>query len=199
MGSPNLPHMHTTLSTYSNLTIALPNPLSPPFPPPSPLAHLPPHRTISIAKYVRVYLTNIRCSSVTYVTQDGLLSAFSHPLPLSHVESGNAPYASRATSYPSQQHCTFALLPPSSILTLIKILQFFLYYNFFYNFFCIILIREKKNNSLPLIRVSGHLFPFTFQKKHTKKTYTSKHSHPNSGPTPICTPIHEGSEFKTQV
>jgi len=39
------------------------------------------------------------------------------------MKSGNAPYASRATSYPSQQHYTFAFLPPSSILTLIEILQ----------------------------------------------------------------------------
>ena len=46
-----------------------------------------------------------------------------HPLPLSHMQSGSAPYASRATSYPSQQHFTFTFLPPSSILTLIKILQ----------------------------------------------------------------------------
>jgi len=64
-----------------------------------------------------------RCSSVTYVTQDGIWTSFSHPLPLSHMESGNVPYASRATSYHRQQLSTFAFLPPFSISTLIKIFQ----------------------------------------------------------------------------
>jgi len=87
------PHAHN-LSTNSNLTLALTNPLSPPFPPPSTLAPFPPYRTISIVEYVRVHLTNIRCSSVTYVAQEGISTAFSHPLPLSHVESGHVPCAS---------------------------------------------------------------------------------------------------------
>ena len=114
-------------------------------PVPCPLAtsSFPLHRTISIAKFVRVHLTNIGYSSVTCVTQEGIWTAFSHPLPLSHMESGNAPYASRATSYPSHQHSTFAFLPPSSILTLIKILQ-------------------KKNDSLPLISAfPGYPLSFT--------------------------------------
>ena len=51
------------------------------------------------------------------------LSSFSLPLPLSHMDSGNTPYAPRSTSYPSQQHSTFAFLPPSLISTLIRILQ----------------------------------------------------------------------------
>ena len=84
------PHAHI-LSTHSNLTFALPNPLSPPFLPPLPSALSPPHWTISIFKYVRVHSTNIRCSSVTYETQDGIWTDFSHPLPLSHMESGNVP------------------------------------------------------------------------------------------------------------
>jgi len=82
----------------------------------------PPHQTTSIVKYVRAHLTNTRCSSVTYVTQDGIWTAFSHPLPLFHMDSGNAPYVSHATSFPSQLLSTFAFLPPSSISTLIKML-----------------------------------------------------------------------------
>jgi len=116
------PHAQN-LSTHSNLTLALPNPLSSQFPPPSPLAPCHPPRMISIVKYVRVHLTNIRCSSVTYVTQDGIWTAFSHPYSLFHMESGNVPYASRATSYPRQQYCTFTFLPPFSISTLIVMLQ----------------------------------------------------------------------------
>jgi len=131
-GFSNLPHMHTTylLTPISHLT----QPSVCPVPFPSPLAPFPPHRTISIVKYDRVHLTNIRCSSVTHVTQDGIWTAFSHPLPLCHMESGNVPYASCTISYPRQQHSTFALLPPFSISTLIKISQ--------------------KNDSLLLIRVS---------------------------------------------
>jgi len=93
-----------------------------PFPPPFPLAPFPPHLTTSIVKYVRAHLTDTRCSSVTYVTQDGIWTAFSHPLPLFHMDSGNAPYVSHATSFPSQLLSTFAFLPPSSISTLIKML-----------------------------------------------------------------------------
>ena len=89
-----------------------------PFPPPFPLAPFLPHLTTSIVKYVRAHLTNTRCSSVTYVTQDGIWTAFSHPLPLFHMDSGNAP----ATSFPSQLLSTFAFIPPSSISTLIKML-----------------------------------------------------------------------------
>jgi len=136
------------LSTHSNLTLALLNPLFPPFPPPSPLAPFPPHRTISIVKYVRVHSTNTRCFSVTYVTQDGIWTAFSHPLLLSHMESGDVPYASRATSYPRQQHSTVASFPPFSISILIKILQ--------------------KNDSLSLICGSG--LPITIYLKKQKKT-----------------------------
>jgi len=39
------------------------------------------------------------------------------------MEPGNVLYASRATSYPRQQHYTFAFLPPFSISTLIKTLK----------------------------------------------------------------------------
>ena len=93
-----------------------------PFPPPFPLAPFPPHQTTSIVKYVRAHLTNTRCSSVTYVTQDGIWTAFSHPLPLFHMDSGSAPYVSHATSFPCQPLSTFDFLPPSSISTLIKML-----------------------------------------------------------------------------
>jgi len=39
------------------------------------------------------------------------------------MDAGNAPYVFLATSCPSQLLATFAFLPPSSILTLIKILH----------------------------------------------------------------------------
>ena len=39
------------------------------------------------------------------------------------MDSGNAPYVSHATSFPSQLLSTFAFLPPSSISTLIKMLH----------------------------------------------------------------------------
>jgi len=77
----------------------------------------PAHRMIFTAKYVRVRLIKVTCFFVTYVTQNGISTAFSesHPLPPSHMKPRNVPYASRATSYPRQQHYTFAFLPPFSI------------------------------------------------------------------------------------
>jgi len=82
--------------------------------------------------------------SYKYVTQDSIWSSFSYPLPLSHMEPANVPYASQATSvYPRQQHSTFAFLPPFSISTLIKISQ--------------------ENDSLSLICVSG--LPITIYEK----------------------------------
>jgi len=64
------------------------------------------------------------------------------------MDSGNAPYASHATSYPSQLLSTFAFLPPSSISTLIEILP-------------------KQNDPLPLIRFAG--LPITNKKNMQKK------------------------------
>jgi len=98
--------------------------------------------------------------------------------PLSHMESGNVPYA---TSCPRQQHSTSAFLPPFSTSTLNKILQ--------------------KNDSLSLIRVSG--LPITIYLKNIY-IYIYIYILPNTpnrilAPHPLCTPIHEGSEFKTQV
>ena len=119
--SEPFPHPRN-LSIHFNFTLALPNPLSPPFPPPFPLAPFPPHQTTSIVKYARAHLTNIICSSVTYVTQDGIWTAFSHPLSLFHMDSGSAPYVSLAISFPRQPLSTFAFLPPSSISPLIKML-----------------------------------------------------------------------------
>jgi len=101
------PHAHN-LFTKFNLTLTLHNCLSSPLPPSQPLSCPRLHRMIFTAKYVRVHLTNIRRSSVTYVTQNGIWTAFSHPLPPSHMEPANAPYAPRATSYPRQQHDIFA-------------------------------------------------------------------------------------------
>ena len=115
-----LPHAHN-LFTQFNLTLALPNSLSSPLPPFPTLSCPRLHQMIFTAKYVRVRLTNIRCFFVTYVTQYGIWTAFSHPLLPSHMEPGNVPYASRATSYSRQQHDTFAFLPLFSISTLIKI------------------------------------------------------------------------------
>jgi len=51
------------------------------------------------------------------------------------MDSGSAPYASHATSYPSQLLSTFAFLGPSSISTLMKMF--------------------KKNDPPPLIHVAG--------------------------------------------
>jgi len=111
------PHAHN-LFTQFNLTLVLPNSLSSPLSPCPPLScpHL--HRMIFTVKYAIVCLTNIRCFFVTCVTQDGTWTASSHPLPPSHMEPGNVPDASRATSYPRQQHDTFAFLPLFSISTL---------------------------------------------------------------------------------
>jgi len=114
-----LPHAHN-LFTQFNLTLALPNSLSSSLPPSPPLSCPRLHWMIFTAKYVRVRLTNIRCFFLTYVTQDGILTAFSHPLPSSNMEPANIPYASCTTSYPRQQHDTFAFLPLFSISTLIK-------------------------------------------------------------------------------
>ena len=111
----------------------------------------PPQQTTSIVKYVRAHLTNTRCSPVTYVTQDGIWTAFSHPLPLFHMDSGNAPYVSHATSFPSQLLSAFAFLPPSSISTLIKMLP-------------------KQNEPLPLLRIAGLGYPLP-QKKNQNIYY----------------------------
>jgi len=116
-----LPHAHN-LSTQFNLTLVLPNFLSSPLPPSPPLSCPRLHRMIFTTKYVRVCLTNIRCFFVTYVTQDGIWTAYSHPLPPSHLEPGNVPYASRATSYPRQPHDTFNFLPLFSISSLTKMI-----------------------------------------------------------------------------
>ena len=110
------------LSIHFTLTLALPTPLLTPFPPPFP-APFPPHQMTSIVKYVRAHSTNTICSSGTYIRQDGIWTAFSHPLTLSHMDSGSAPYVSNATSFPSQPLSTFAFLPPSSISTLINMLS----------------------------------------------------------------------------
>ena len=172
------------LSVHFNFTLALPNPLSPPFPPPFRLAPFPPHQTTPIVKYVRAHLTNTRCSFVTYVTQDGIWTAFSHPLPLFHVGSGSAPYVSHATSFPSQPLSTFAFLPPSSISTLIRILP-------------------KKTTTYLYSALPG--YPLTIKKKNAQKEggknrkHTSKHSHMYSAPTHTYTPIHDGSTSETQV
>jgi len=110
------------------------------------------HRMIFTAKYVRARLTNIRCFFVTYATQDGIWTASSHPLPPSPMEPGNVPYASRATSYPRQQHDTFAFLPLFSISTLIKI------------------SKKNNNDSSSLIRVSR--LPITiYQQKKQKRFF----------------------------
>ena len=158
----SLPHAHN-LSTQFNLTLALPNFLSSPLHPSPPLSCPHSHRMIFTTKYVRVRLTNIKCFFVTCATQDGIWTAFSHPLLTYYMDSGSAPYASRATSYPRQEHDTFAFLPPFSISTLIGIL--------------------KKNDLLSLICASG--LPTTiYQKKLNQINFcASKHLHPYFGPT----------------
>jgi len=107
-----------SLQSHTRLT----KPSVSPVPSPLSTSPFPPHQTTSIVKYVRAHLTNTRCSSVTYVTWDGIWTAFSQPLPLFHIDSGNAPYVSHATSFPIQPLSTFAFLPPSSISTLLEML-----------------------------------------------------------------------------
>ena len=48
--------------------------------------------TMLTAKYARAGSTNIKCSFVTYVMQDGIWTTCSHPSPLSQLGFGNAPY-----------------------------------------------------------------------------------------------------------
>jgi len=76
-----------------------------------------------------------KCFFVTCATQDGIWTAFSHPLLPYHMEPGSAPCAPRTTSYPRKEHDTFAFLLPFSISTLIGI--------------------SKKNDSLSRICASG--------------------------------------------
>jgi len=81
MGSLNHSHVHTT---YSFNPIPLPaSPTTgtpPPFLPPQLLRLLLP-RTMPTAKYARACLKKIKCSFVTYATQDGMWTASSHPSP----------------------------------------------------------------------------------------------------------------------
>jgi len=171
--SSPFPHAHN-LFTQFNLTPALPNLLSFPLPPSPPLSCPRLHRMIFTVKYVRVCLANIKCFFVTYVTQDGIWTAFSYPLQPSHLEPGNVLDASCATSYPRQQHNTLVFLPPFSISTLIKILH-----------------KNKKMTFLSVIPFPDYPIPFT-----KKKTCTSEHSHTNYRPTPTCTPIMRGHSLK---
>jgi len=168
------PHAHNVF-TQSSLTLALPNPLSSPLPPSSPLSCPRLHRMIFTAIYVRVRLTNImiKCFFVTFVTQDGIWTAFSHPLPPSHMEPGHVPYTSRATSYPGKQHDTFVSVSPLSVSNLIK--------------------KKWKIDSLSLIRVSG--LPITICPKKmyfpTLPQELRRQNHMHA--------YHEVSEFKPQV
>jgi len=92
MGSLNLYYFHTTHSSNSI-------PLSPSpatgtsfsFSPRNYPAH---YQMMLTAKYARARLTNIKCSFVTrtYLTQDGIWTAFSHFSPPSQLVFGNAPY-----------------------------------------------------------------------------------------------------------
>jgi len=104
----------THLFTHFNLTLALPNPLSSPLPSSLQLSHSRLNRLIFIAKYVRVRLTNIKCSSVTYVTQDGIWTAFSHPLQPFHNGTWECPQCTPRHLLP--QASTRHLRLPSPIL-----------------------------------------------------------------------------------
>jgi len=72
---------------------------------------------IFTVKYVIVHLTNIKCSSVAFVTQDGIWTVSLHPSPPSQLGLGNAPYVPLATPYSRQQHNTFASPPSFSNVT----------------------------------------------------------------------------------
>jgi len=136
-------------TSHSNLSLALPNPLSPPVPPPSPLALPPPHWTISIVKYVRVHSMNIRCSSVTCNAAWHMVCLLP---PLTTIPHGiwKCPLCLPRHFLPHTATLLLAFLSPFSISTLIKILQ--------------------KNDSLSLIRVSGPpITIYIFLKKSTSK------------------------------
>ena len=105
----------------------------------------------------------------------------SHPLPLFHMDSGNAPYVSHATSFPIQPLSTFAFLPPSSISTLLEMLL------------------KNKMTLYLYSALPGYPLPQKKQKNKSLLPPTSKHSHMHSGPTPTYTPIHDGSASETQV
>jgi len=72
------------------------------------------------AKYARARLTNVKCSFVTYVTQDGIWTASSHPSPPPQLGFGNVPYVPPSSFYPRQPHDTADSLLPFSTLTLIR-------------------------------------------------------------------------------
>ena len=113
MGSPDLSQMHTTylLNSISRS----------PYPTPCPPLYLPPHHYFVLVSpgWLGCSL-NIKCSFVTYVTQDGIWTAFSHPSPPSQLGPEIIPYLPLTTPYPRQQHDTFATPPQSWILNLIK-------------------------------------------------------------------------------
>ena len=173
--SSPFPHAHN-LFTQFDLTLALPNPLSSPLPPSPPLSCPRLHQMIFTTKYVRVRLTNIKCFFVTYVTQDIIWSTFSHPLPPSLMEPGNVPYASRATSYPTQQHDTFKASPsfPHS--------RFWLWLKCF--------LKKWLPITNPRFRYTHYHLP--------KKNYFQTLPREFVKRINVHT-YHEGSEFKTQV
>ena len=103
MGSPNRSIWWDAAAhnifTQLNRTLTYPDPLYPPLPPSPPLFYFPLPRMMFTVKYVRVHLTNIKCSRVfvTYTTYaDGVWTASSHmqrkmayglPLPTPHHHS----------------------------------------------------------------------------------------------------------------
>ena len=102
-----------------NTTLAQPDLLTP-LPPSPPLPRFLLSRMILTVKYVRVRLTNVKCSFVTYVTQNGIRTISSHPSPPSQFGLGNVRYVPFATPYPRQQHDTSSCPPQFSIPTLSK-------------------------------------------------------------------------------
>jgi len=95
-------------------------------------------------------------------------TAFSHPLPLFHMDSGSAPYVSHSTCFPNPQLSTFAFLPPSSISTLIKMLP-------------------NKMTTCPYVALPDYPLP---QNKGKKKIQTLLASGPIPQPKP-CLSFHK--------
>jgi len=112
MGSLNHSHVHTAYSFNPIPLLGSPTTGTPsPFLPPQ-LTRLLLPRTMPTAKFATACLKKIKCSFVTYATQDGMWTASSHPQPPSQWEM-------LPTPHPRLPYDTSAFHHPSSILTLL--------------------------------------------------------------------------------
>jgi len=162
-----------------------------------------PPRMMLTTKYARVRLTNAKCSSVTYITQDGIWIVYSHLSPPSQLGLGIVPYVPFTT--PRQQPETFTSPPPFSIPTpikhrlarnkkakqdhILKILAFSFQLP-------TLLSREKKILLLSLNHIPG--IPTTIYqfKNKNRKNSTLTQPHLNFSQKPTCMPMIWGQDLK---